>query len=156
MTDQVEDCLRNWLQYNPGKIINSILFLRDGVSEGQYDAIRCSEVPNVMAAWNRIAEFKGVDLKLTFVITSKRHDTRFYMHKNVSTSSKFLVKHQNVKPGCVVDTHITHPTYTDFFLQSHAALNGTARPCHYFVLRNGMQLTADALHKLVSDAMTYV
>lgn len=151
MADQTEDCIRNWIKHNPGKSIECVLFLRDGVSDGQYEAVRRSEVPAVEVAWNRIEEFRGIELKLTFAVTSKRHDTRFYLHKDIPGGSKFMSKHgQNVKPGCVVEGQITHPIYNDFYLQSHAAIKGTGRPCHYFILRNGMQLTADALQKLVS------
>lgn len=38
------------------------------------------------------------------------------------------------KPGTVVDRGVTEARNWDFFLQSHAAIQGTARPAHYFVL----------------------
>ncbi|KAF7193723.1 Protein argonaute 18 [Pseudocercospora fuligena] len=48
----------------------------------------------------------------------------------------------NIKPGLLVDSVITMPQtpgregYKDFFLQSHAAIQGTAKSAHYVVVRN--------------------
>lgn len=46
----------------------------------------------------------------------------------------------NLKPGLLVDQIVTRPPADatfDFFLQSHAALKGTARSAHYSVLQRG-------------------
>lgn len=40
----------------------------------------------------------------------------------------------NLKPGTVVDRGVTEEGVWDFFLQSHAVLQGTARPGHYVVV----------------------
>jgi eukaryotic translation initiation factor 2C len=40
----------------------------------------------------------------------------------------------NLKPGLLVDTGVTEHGIWDFYLQSHAALQGTAKPAHYVVL----------------------
>ena len=40
----------------------------------------------------------------------------------------------NTKPGTVVDRGVTEGKTWDFFLQAHAALQGTARPAHYVVV----------------------
>jgi hypothetical protein len=42
----------------------------------------------------------------------------------------------NCLPGTWVDRAVTSPYYRDFFLQSHSGIKGTARPTHYFFLRN--------------------
>ena len=56
----------------------------------------------------------------------------------------------NVKPGLLVDQVITRPKVDnifDFFLQSHAALQGTARAGHYSVLEQG-DLSAEQIQDL--------
>ncbi|KAH8758030.1 ribonuclease H-like domain-containing protein [Diaporthe sp. PMI_573] len=42
----------------------------------------------------------------------------------------------NTKPGTVVDRGVTEARSWDFFLQAHAALQGTARPCHYYIVHD--------------------
>ena len=42
----------------------------------------------------------------------------------------------NVKPGLVVDRGVTSPYSFDFYIQSHAAVQGQARPAHYIVLHD--------------------
>ena len=51
--------------------------------------------------------------------------------------------------GTVVDARITHPTENDFFLVSHAGIQGTSRPAHYHVLWDDNQLSADQLQAFV-------
>ena len=40
----------------------------------------------------------------------------------------------NIPPGTTVDTGITHPTEFDFYLCSHAGIQGTSRPSHYHIV----------------------
>ncbi len=55
---------------------------------------------------------------MTFIIVKKRHNTRFFVHDpNTGTMN-------NVQPGTVVDTDIVHPEGFDFYLNSHAAIQG--------------------------------
>jgi len=43
---------------------------------------------------------------------------------------------------------INHPTEGDFYLLSHEGIQGTSRPCHYQVLWDDSNLSADALETL--------
>jgi hypothetical protein len=56
--------------------------------------------------------------KVTLIIVKKRHNTRFFVH-DPNTGNMV-----NVQPGTVVDTDIVHPEGFDFYLNSHAALQG--------------------------------
>ena len=91
------------------------------------------------------------NLELTFIVVGKRHHTRFYACTEEDTysdtrgplpSNGQTKLNGNLKPGLVVDAVITRPPENerdktfDFFLQSHAALKGTARSAHYTVLEN--------------------
>ncbi|KAJ3399687.1 hypothetical protein HDV05_001575, partial [Chytridiales sp. JEL 0842] len=55
----------------------------------------------------------------------------------------------NIRPGLVVDGDITHPTYFDFYLNSHAGLQGTSRPAHYTVLYDENKFSPDELQQMV-------
>jgi eukaryotic translation initiation factor 2C len=56
--------------------------------------------------------------KVTFLIVKKRHNTRFFV-QDPNTGNM-----NNVQPGTVVDTDIVHPEGFDFYLNSHAAIQG--------------------------------
>ncbi|KAF2451923.1 Piwi-domain-containing protein [Karstenula rhodostoma CBS 690.94] len=119
-----------------------IMYYRDGVSESQYDQVISGEVSTFGAAFNQVVhEFfnKGkVDPKATShtpeivaIICGKRHHVRFYPSSDGSAD-----EFKNCHPGTTVDDVVTSPHYQDFYLQSHAGIKGTARPAHYFVVRN--------------------
>ncbi|ORX97422.1 Piwi-domain-containing protein [Basidiobolus meristosporus CBS 931.73] len=118
-----------------------ILFYRDGVSEGQFGQVLHAEVKAVQAAC-RLLE-KDYNPKLTFVIVQKRHHARFFpMDKSQADRSG------NCIPGTVVDTNITHPYEFDFYLQSHAGIQGTSRSTHYHVLYDDNNFTSNSLQEL--------
>ncbi|KAG0012884.1 Eukaryotic translation initiation factor 2C, partial [Entomortierella chlamydospora] len=115
-----------------------ILFYRDGVSEGQFAEVLRSEVESVRDAC------KSLDINykptITFVVVQKRHHARFFPMRREEGD-----RVGNCVPGTVVDTNITHPFEFDFYLQSHAGLQGTSRPTHYHVLYDENKFTADLL-----------
>ncbi|GME64841.1 Argonaute/Dicer protein PAZ [Neofusicoccum parvum] len=110
----------------------NILVYRDGVSEGQYPLVLSQEIPRLRAACTALypadAQKRGLP-RLTVVVVGKRHHTRFYPTKEADGD-----RSGNTKPGTVVDRGVTEARNWDFFLQAHAALQGTARPAHYHVV----------------------
>lgn len=96
-----------------------------------------------------------VQFELTYVVVGKRHNTRFYPFKgeNMLRTMTREGMNGNVAPGLVVDQVITHPYSLDFYLQSHQPLAGTGRSAHYFVIQNGMELSAKVLQKVVSHVL---
>ena len=54
----------------------------------------------------------------------------------------------NALAGTVVDQGINHPTEGDFYLVSHEGIQGTSRPCHYQVLWDDNNFSADELETL--------
>lgn len=112
----------------------NILMYRDGVSEGQYDIVLNEELPLLREACAEVypapATKKGLP-RMTIAVVGKRHHTRFYptvLEKGKSDENG------NCCNGTIVDRHVTEARNWDFFLQAHNALQGTARPAHYFVV----------------------
>ncbi|KAL9541442.1 hypothetical protein MBANPS3_009125 [Mucor bainieri] len=118
-----------------------IIFYRDGVSEGQFQAVLDEEVSAVRAACESLE--KTYRPTLTFVVVQKRHHARFFPIQRDDSD-----KNGNCLPGTVVDTNIVHPFEFDFYLQSHTAIKGTARSAKYIVIHDDNKFTADALQEL--------
>ncbi len=112
----------------------NILVYRDGVSEGQYEIVLNQELPQLRRACEQMyppADTKKGFPRISIIICGKRHKTRFY-----PTAEKDCDRSGNTKPGTVVDRGVTEARNWDFFLQAHAALQGTARPCHYYIVHD--------------------
>ncbi|KAM0842094.1 hypothetical protein ACQ4PT_058583 [Festuca glaucescens] len=86
---------------------------------------------------------------VTFVVVQKRHHTRLF--PEVHGKREMTDKSGNILPGTVVDLMICHPTEFDFYLCSHAGIQGTSRPTHYHVLYDENHFTADALQSLTNN-----
>ncbi|KAI5440923.1 argonaute 5 [Lathyrus oleraceus] len=84
--------------------------------------------------------------KVTFVVVQKRHHTRLF-----PVNPKETDRSGNIMPGTVVDTSICHPREFDFYLNSHAGIQGTSRPTHYHVLYDENKFTADQLQSLTNN-----
>ncbi|KAH9660349.1 protein argonaute 5 [Citrus sinensis] len=124
-----------------------IIFYRDGVSEGQFSQVLLHEMNAIRQACASIEE--GYAPPVTFVVVQKRHHTRLfpaeYNRRDLTDRSG------NILPGTVVDTQICHPTEFDFYLNSHAGIQGTSRPTHYHVLYDENRFTADDLQMLTNN-----
>lgn len=113
-----------------------IYYFRDGVSEGQFAHVLNQELAHMkevlLEAYedpSRKALIQAI--KWTVVVCTKRHHIRFF--PNDSTAGD---KNGNPLPGVLVEQDITHPFEYDFYLNSHAAIQGTSRPVHYQVIRD--------------------
>lgn len=110
----------------------NIIIYRDGVSEGQYQSVLDEELPQIRAVCKEVypaADQKKGLPRLTIAVVGKRHHTRFY-----PTAAADADNSGNTKSGTVVDRGVTEARNWDFFLQAHTALQGTARPGHYYVV----------------------
>ncbi|KAJ3576121.1 hypothetical protein NPX13_g3804 [Xylaria arbuscula] len=128
---------------------------RDGVSEGQYKAVLDQELPQLRKACRGLypsTDQKSGFPRISIIICGKRHHTRLFVaDKNDGDNSG------NPPAGTVCDRGITELRVWDFYLQAHAAIKGTAKPCHYVVLldeifrstfKNRPGNVADELQKL--------
>ncbi|KAL4611585.1 hypothetical protein ACB092_08G135400 [Castanea dentata] len=120
-----------------------IIFYRDGVSEGQFSQVLLYEMDAIRKACLSLEE--NYLPPVTFVVVQKRHHTRLFPTDNQTDRSG------NIQPGTVVDTRICHPTEFDFYLNSHAGIQGTSRPTHYHVLYDENNFSADLLQVLTNN-----
>ncbi|KAK9467947.1 Piwi domain-containing protein [Lipomyces arxii] len=133
---------------NTGAAPNRIFYFRDGVSEGQYSQIIESELADIKKACASLsASYKPF---ITVTICSKRHHSRMF-----PASRNGGDRNGNVVPGSIVERDITHPSEYDFYLVSHMALQGTARPVHYHVIHDENQMPVDLFQSFVYN-MCYV
>ncbi|KAK4500633.1 hypothetical protein PRZ48_008822 [Zasmidium cellare] len=141
--------LRLWYTKNGKTLPKKILYYRDGVGDSYLDKILNNEVRVIEDAWDTLRrEFPPTlqqKVLITAVVVTKRHHTRLYPLAGINNTAG---KDLNCPPGTVVDSGITHPYYFDFYLQSHNIPQGTAKPSHYMVIRNDMDLTPQQIQDL--------
>ena len=113
-------------RYKPVRII----YYRDGVSEGQFVSVLNHELVSIRKACERLQ--RGYQPKITFMVAQKRHNTSLFPRDRKDAFGKA----GNIPPGTVVDTKITHPTETDFFLASHEGLQVCFSSCFTLLVKN--------------------
>lgn len=129
----VHDQLKLFQLSNSNALPQKIIVYRDGISEGQFQKVLDAEVGRIKSAARRISVDRiknglvEYDPKITFIVTQKRHHSRFFFGRD-NTDNK-----GNALPGTVVDTGIVHPDHFEFYLYSHPGLQGTSRPTKYQV-----------------------
>ncbi|CAF4418042.1 unnamed protein product, partial [Rotaria sp. Silwood2] len=134
-------------RFKPARII----LYRDGVSEGQFAHVLAHELMAVREACVRLEA--AYQPGITFIVVQKRHHTRLFC----ADKKEQCGKSGNIPPGTTVDVAITHPTEYDFYLCSHAGIQGTSRPSHYHVLWDDNNFTSDELQALTYQLChTYV
>ena len=94
--------------------------------------------------------------RLSIIIVGKRHNTRFYPVRRDDAD-----RSSNPQNGTVVDRGVTEARNWDFFLQAHTAIQGTARPAHYYIVHDEIfragrvaspfQNTADVVEDLMHN-----
>uniref|UniRef100_A0A8R7R770 Piwi domain-containing protein n=1 Tax=Triticum urartu TaxID=4572 RepID=A0A8R7R770_TRIUA len=124
-----------------------IIFYRDGVSEGQFYQVLLYELDAIRKACASLEP--NYQPPVTFVVVQKRHHTRLFANNHKDRSS--MDKSGNILPGTVVDSKICHPTEFDFYLCSHAGIQGTSRPAHYHVLWDENNFSADEMQTLTNN-----
>lgn len=138
LKDMVKECLQEFYRTNRTKPLH-LFFFRDGVSEGQFPTVRAFEVLQIRLACKELED--AYEPSLTFLVVQKRHHVRF--------RPEFACDGQgtcgNIPAGTVVEGTVTHPTNFDFFLCSHAGLQGTSRPAHYQVIHDDVNMSPDEL-----------
>ncbi|KAF1946406.1 Piwi-domain-containing protein [Clathrospora elynae] len=141
---------KNWMQrIGQGRAPQRVLYIRDGVSEGQYAAVLEEEVRDMKECFKKLG-CKELP-KFTVVIAGKRHHIRFFPEAGKGD------RNGNPLPGTLVESGCTHPFEFDFYLCSHVAIKGTARPIHYqCILNEGEWLSAELQQFIFEHSYQYV
>ena len=130
IASMLQSRLKVWQDNHKQALPENILIYRDGVSEGQYEAVLEEELKPMEEKCKELYHPLAPP-RITLIVVAKRHHTRFFTVNNKDSDVK-----GSPRNGTVVDSGVTDDRIWDFFLQSHTPLQGTARPGHYIVLKN--------------------
>ncbi len=143
--DMFGPLVQRWMtNISGGQMPQHLIYVRDGVSEGQYAHVINQEVHDMRLCLKGISP-KAV-VKFTVVVASKRHHVRFFPDKASGD------RNGNPQPGTLVESGVTHPFEYDFYLCAHSAIKGTARPVHYHVLMDEMKMSVEDLQNWLYEA----
>lgn len=121
--------------------VQSIIMFRDGVSDGQFEEVLQVELEALRTACREISD--KFHPRITYIIVTKRHHARFFPDKENADRSG------NILPGTVIDRDITSREFYDFYLNSHAGIQGTSKPSKYTVLLDENNIPPDTLQGYV-------
>ncbi|KAG5948403.1 hypothetical protein E4U53_006296 [Claviceps sorghi] len=129
-----------WIAGHENSFPRHIIYFRDGVSEGQFAQVLDQEIREIKSFLRQKAPNATLP-KFTVIVATKRHHIRFFPQKGD--------RNNNALPGTLVEREVTHPFMWDFYLCSHVAIQGTARPVHYHVILDEMGFPVNDLQKMI-------
>ena len=140
------DC---FMKRNGNRLPATIIVYRDGVGDGQFEQVVQREIPAIKGAL-QILGYKDDVCKIAMVICQKGHHTRLVYEESVTDGKPVYI---NPCPGLVIDgsggaESITSGKYNEFYLNSHAAIQGTAKPCKYALVYDEIGLKLSELELL--------
>ncbi|KAK6056536.1 piwi domain protein, partial [Cooperia oncophora] len=145
MSDIVNNVVPKFAENHGGKFPRDLIIYRSGLSEGSFSTMLTHEIPLLRGALSTL----GVkNVKIVFIVAQKEHNVRLMLERIDRTRKP---TEQNIPPGVVVDQQLTHPSFKEFYLNSHITLQGSARTPRYTVLVDDLNLSMDEL-----EGMTYV
>ena len=141
---------REWMMtVGQGRAPQHLIYMRDGVSEGQYQHVMQHEVNGLRHVWREVCKDNPSlleSLKFTVGVVTKRHRVRFF-----PTGPPCQDKNGNPVPGTLVEYDVTHPHENDFYLCSHSAIQGTARPVHWQILMDEMNMPPTQMQNMLYE-----
>ena len=150
LTNMVKELLIDFYKntrFKPHRLV----FYRDGLATSQFESVLNLELQAIRLACIQLeSEYKP---GLTYISMQKRHHTRLFCINKQDEQGRA----GNIPAGTCLDTSICHPTWYDFYLCSHAGIQGTSRPTHYTVLWDDNSFEADEIQMLTYQLChTYV
>ncbi|GAB6024236.1 Piwi-like protein 1 [Chamberlinius hualienensis] len=127
---------------------NRIIFVRDGVSDGQLDCVSNYELEQLTTAFSYFPEYQP---QYMLTVVQKRINARIFKQQFNPRGQPLL---SNPPPGSVIDQQITRKYLCDFFLISQHVTQGTVSPSHYIVVCNTVTtkqglLTPDQIQQIM-------
>ncbi|KAE9416018.1 hypothetical protein Angca_004529, partial [Angiostrongylus cantonensis] len=141
----VIDVFYKFLQHHDDRVPKDLIIYRSGISERSFKTVLTYDIPQIR---RKLSEHGVQDIKLVFIVVQKNHNIRF-MRPLVNQSRELFS--QNIPPGVVVDSNVTHPAFKEFYLNSHFTFQGSAVTPRYTVLVDDLNLSMDEL-----EGMTHV
>ena len=131
---------KQWMAGHENAFPKHVMYFRDGVAEGQFAQVLDQEIREIKNYFRSKAPNAALP-KFTVIVATKRHHIRFFPERGD--------KNGNAMPGTLVEREVTHPFMFDFYMCSHVAIQGTARPVHYHVLLDEMNVPVNELQKMI-------
>ena len=120
-----------------GSIPKTVVFYRDGASEGQLKSLLDQEVKKIEE--KLFLKYGEQKPKLIFIVVNKKIDDFF------STTGGAA---RNPEGGLIVNDQCVKSDYANFFMVAQKVTQGTARPTHYSVLYNDTTMEMSELTNL--------
>ncbi|CAD5234908.1 unnamed protein product [Bursaphelenchus xylophilus] len=142
MAHMVRELLVSFYKNTGFKPVRIVMF-RDGISQSQTLNVLRQEIIALRKALLMLE--KDYNPGITYISVERTHHTRLFA---VNPNDR-IGRASNVPPGTVVDTTITQQDEYDFYLCSHAGIQGTSRPAHYHVLWDDNKISCNDLQTLI-------
>jgi len=160
LSSMTQSILEKWRQLN-NTLPETIIYYRDGISDGQFINVLTRELNLLDAAFKNISTTYSP--KLVIIVGQKRHQTRLWMQDGGIEVDKGKWKGKDkgkpdkgkgkgkgkdtaqVPPGTVASEGIAQPSHLNFFLVSQQGIQGTSVPCHYHILHMDQRLVEQGI-----------
>ncbi|KAI6178954.1 hypothetical protein M3Y98_00557600 [Aphelenchoides besseyi] len=140
-----EGIFKRYLISHNKKPPNLVVIYRNGCSDGEFPKVLSHEVPMLQSL---IDQNFGSNTKFVVMVVNKIHNVRLTPENPDANQSP---QNQNLRSGTVVDCDIVDPMVSEFYLNSHVTLQGTAKIPRYSVLANNSEMKMDDLQRLTHD-----
>jgi len=117
------------------------IVIRDGLAETQFFDYCNEEIKALRAAVKDNQAYANVKPKIVYIIAQKRHICR------IGADSGGEI--ETPPAGTVLDNTVTGREKHDFYMVTHKALIGSAKPIHYNVHLNELNLTNEQIQDLL-------
>lgn len=146
LSECMEELLKTFRRRN-NRWPEHIVIYRDGVSEGQFADLLKKELAQIETAIQLVG---GINMKVCYVVCTKRHNNRFFFTDPARSGPV-----ANVCAGVCIDGNpakrensVVSQTHFEFYLNSHATIQGTSKSCRYTLLHDTIGITMAELELL--------